>query len=117
MTQSSSPAGTWDVSRKIKLSLPIQGDDAQVVSRAIEALDGVKAISLDQGKQLLEIHYSAAVIDYSTLVANLQKCGFPTANTMWSRLKGNWYQFTDTNSRENANLPPPACCNKAPKRR
>jgi hypothetical protein len=56
-------------------------------------------------------------MDYLTVVRLLEEQGFPPSNNWWARVKASWFQFTDSNARENANLPPPACCNKAPKKR
>jgi hypothetical protein len=38
----------------------------------------------------------------------------PPLSNWWTRLKASWYQYTDTNARDNANAPPAACCNKLP---
>ena len=116
-SQSPQPAGVWAVSRKVRIPSLSHEADGVTLARALEATDGVKRVTPHLAHRRLEICYDASVIDYRTLVKAMEAHGFPPAGNWLARLKGNWYQFTDSNARENANLPPPACCNKAPKRR
>ena len=116
MSQASA-SGVWDVSRTIRIPALKHDADATLLARAMEAQDGVKRVTADIARQRLEILYDASMVDYQTVITLLEQQGFPPVKNWWSRLIGNWYQFTDSNARENANLPPPACCNKAPKKR
>lgn len=116
-SQSPQPAGVWVVSRKVRIPSLSHEADGVTLARALEATDGVKRATPDLAHHRLKIRYDASVIDYRALVIAMEEHGFPPARNWLARLKGNWYQFTDSNVRENANLPPPACCNKAPKKR
>jgi len=115
MAQSTTSGGIWEVNRKIKLAMPLQAEEVRDVLRTMGEVPGVKATTIAEGKPVIGVRYNAAEIDYNTVVSALKGCGVEPVINWWSNLKGNWYQFTDTNSRENANLPPPACCNKSPK--
>lgn len=109
--------GIWDVRRSLSVpGLVHEADSASLVSR-MEAMDGVKKVTTDVRHHKVVVTYDASSVDFYSLARQLEDLGFPPAKGWWSRLKGNWYQFTDSNSRENASLPPPACCNKAPKKR
>lgn len=109
--------GIWDVSRKISVPSLVSDADATALIQALQGVAGVKTVVSETTQHCLVVRYDASVVDYLTLLQVLREIGHPPAYTWWARLKGNWYQFTDSNSRENANLPPPACCNKAPKKR
>ena len=38
------------------------------------------------------------------------------ASGIGSRILSIWYEYLDIKARDNANAPPPACCNKPPRR-
>lgn len=114
-THSAKPTGVWEVTRTIRIPGLSQEADALVIVRALDELSGVKKVSTDTHKRCVSVQYDASAVDYNSIVILLESAGFPALSGWWSRLKGNWYQFTDSNARENANLPTPPCCNKSPK--
>lgn len=116
-TRAEKSAGFWDVCRKIRIAGLQEAADATEMTRILEALNGVKKVKPEVEKARVIICYDASRIDYKTISAALQGKGFAPAAGWWSRLKGGWYQFNDSNARENARLPPPACCNKPPPER
>ncbi len=109
------PAGTWEVRRRIKVPAMAQAADAMAVERAVSALSGVRKVATDLDKQQIVVRYDASQSAYQAIVDALEGAGFPPLKNWWERAKGNWFQFTDTNIRDNAKAPPPACCNKPPK--
>jgi hypothetical protein len=113
----SKSGGIWDVRRRVRIPSLVHEADGAALSRELESLEGIKRVVPDVSHHKIGITYDASLMDYHTVCVTLEKQGFPPANGWMDRLKANWYQFTDSNSRENANLPPPACCNKAPKKR
>lgn len=115
--QSSRPAGVWEVRRRIRIPALSHEADGVTLKRALEQYEGVRQAQAEPANQRIEVRYDASLIDFMTLLTVLEEQGFPAASSWIARLKANWYQFTDSNARENANLPPPACCNKAPKKR
>ncbi|MCG8092222.1 MAG: heavy-metal-associated domain-containing protein [Candidatus Thiodiazotropha endolucinida] len=109
------PTGIWEVKRRIKVPAMVQAADAMAVERAVSALSGVRKVATDLDKQQIVVRYDASQSAYQAIVEALEGAGFPPFENWWSRVKGNWYQFTDANIRDNAKAPPPACCNKPPK--
>lgn len=90
-------------------------DNADKLEHAVGELPGVCKYAVDADKQRVVILYDASKTDYETVSGALVSSGFVPQDNWWSRLKGGWFQFTDTNARDNAKAPPPACCNKSPK--
>jgi len=115
--QSSRPTGVWEVRRKIRIPALVHAADGASLKRALEQYEGVRQAEVEPVKHRVEVRYDASVIDFMTLLSVLEEQGFPPTRSWLARLKASWYQFTDSNARENAHLPPPACCNKAPKKR
>jgi len=109
------PIGTWDVKRRIKIPALNHAADVLTVERAVSVLSGVRRMSSDLEKQQVLVRYDASESSYQAIVEVLVNTGFPPLDNWWNRFKGNWYQYTDTNARENAVTPPSACCNKPPK--
>jgi copper chaperone CopZ len=89
--------------------------DAMAVERAVSVLSGVRKVATDLRKQQVVVRYDASQSAYQVILEALEGSGYPPLKTWWERVKGNWYQFTDANIRDNAKAPPPACCNKPPK--
>ena len=109
------PTGTWEVRRRIKVPALAHAADATAVERAVSALPGVRKVTTDLEKQRVVVRYDASQTAYQAIVETLKSADFPPLDSWWSRVKGNWYQSSDTNARDNARAPPPACCNKPPK--
>ena len=110
-----SPGGNWEVRRKIKIPALRHEADAIAVAAAIGQLAGVRDVGADVKKQQVTVLYDASKIAYQQIVDAMVHTGFPPLDNLWRRFKGNWFQFTDSNARENAKDPPSACCNKPPK--
>jgi len=109
------PAGVWEVRRRIRVPALVDVDDAMAVERAIRALPGVRKVVTEVDKHRIGVRYDATQSTYQAVVEVLGNIGFPPLDDWWSRFKGNMYQFSDTNARDNAKAPPPACCNKPPR--
>jgi len=109
------PVGVWEVRRRIKVPALVHAADAMAVEHAVSALSGIRKVATYVDKHLVMVRYDASQSAYQAIVEVLECAGFPPLDNWWSRLKGNWFQYSDTNARSNANEPPPACCNKPPK--
>ena len=109
------PVGPWEVKRSIKIPALSHEADGIAVERAIHSLSGISKVSTDVGKQKIIVRYDTRQSEYRVILALLEQVGFPPVRNWWNNFKGNWYQYCDTNARDNAKLPPPACCNKPPK--
>ncbi len=109
------PTGTWEVRRRIKIQALGHAADAMAVERVLGALSGVRMVATDVAKQQVAVLYDATVVDYQLIEEGLENMGFPPLDTWWSRFKSSWFQYSDSNARENAHARPSACCNKPPK--
>ncbi len=109
------PAGAWEVRRRIKVPALAHDADAMAVERNLSPLPGVRKVAADATRLQVVVLYDITGTDYQTILASLEELGFPPLDNWWSRRKMSWYQFTDSNGRDNAKAPPPACCNKPPK--
>ena len=110
------PTGTWEVRRRIRVPVLGHTADTMAVERVLGALSGVRMVAGNVAKRQVTVLYDAPVLDYRSIEEELQNMGFPPLDTWWSRFKGSWFQYTDTNARENANARPSPCCNKPPKK-
>ena len=109
------PTGTWEVRRRINVPALAHAADAMAVERAVGELPGVRKVATDLDKHQVVVRYDTSQCAYDSIVDVLKCIGFPPLDSWWNRLKGNWYQYTDTNASDNAKASPRACCNKPPK--
>lgn len=109
--------GVWEVKRKICLPALRHEADSIIVLREVQALPGVCRAEVDLAHQRLAVRYDATRVDFQAIKAALESAGYPPPGNWWTHLKESWYRFVDGNLRDNANAPPPACCNKPPRQR
>ncbi len=109
------PEGAWEVRRSIAVPTLDKFGDAEKLESELAELGGVCKVVADAERHRIELCYDASRTDYQAVAAALKQAGFPPSGSWWNRLKGNWFQFTDTNAHDNASAPPPSCCNKPPK--
>ncbi len=109
------PSGAWEVTRGIKVPALRHAADAMQLTQALETSTGVHRAQAQVDKQRIVVRYDATQTDYRSIVCILEETGYPPTKNWWARMLASWYQFTDTNARDNANAPPPACCNKPPR--
>ena len=107
--------GAWDVNRRIKITGLVHAADGMAIERVVNAVSGVRNVSINVDKHQVVVRYDASKTDYRKILAPLENTGLPPLDNWWSRVRGNWYEFSDPNARDNAKAPPPACCNKPPK--
>lgn len=107
--------GAWEVRRSIRIPALDREADAAVIERALTGVPGVRKVATDLAKHKVTVRYDATGADYRSIIAALEKAGFPAPNNRWSRFKGAWCQYSDTTARENANVRPSPCCNKPPR--
>jgi copper chaperone CopZ len=89
--------------------------DAMAIERGLGDVPGILKVVADVAKRQVSVLYDATDSDYRSLVTALEETGFPPLDNRWSRLKAGWYQYSDTNARESAQVRPSACCNKPSK--
>ena len=104
-----------EVRRWIEIPALAGDTDVVMVEQAVNALPGVANVTADIARHRLMVQYDAAQLNYQSIIQALNSVGFPPSHDWRSRIRGSTYQFMDANARDNANAPPPACCNKPPK--
>ena len=107
--------GAWDVNRRITIPALVHAADGMAIERVVNAISGVRNVSINVDKHQVAVRYVASKTDYREILELMENTGFPPLDSWWSRVRGNWYEFSDSNARDNAKAPPPACCNKPPK--
>ena len=103
-----------------KRKIPVLPDCNQLqvrkVAGVLEATSGIEYVLFDTGEDNLFVEYDPIKIVYSNIEEILddqqvnRACGFKQG------LLSIWYDYLDTTARDNALAPPPACCNKPPRR-
>ena len=106
---------TWTVRRALRLARVVSADDIARIEKNLASLEGLLCFSVKQGSDKLKVSYNVMKMDYQVLGKTLDELGCPLSSRSWSRIKGWFYQFSDTNARDNATAPPPPCCNKPPR--
>ena len=110
-----SSEGAWDVNRRIEIPALVHAADGMAIERVVNAVPSVLHVAINVEKNLVIVRYDASKLNYQLILELLENTGFPPSDSWWSRVRGSWYQFSDSNARDNAKAPPPACCNKPPK--
>ena len=105
----------WVVVRKIPVLLQSIPRDEKDLDIVLSSLPGVISVSIDLGKSIVSIEYDVTHIQYKAVLDEIVKSGGSIKDGFWFRWKQGWIEFTETNMRDNAKAPPPACCNKPPK--
>jgi len=90
--------------------------DVAAVQKTLRDLHGMLEVQADLHDRAVQVHYDITSCDYRNVESALAAAGFPVPQTLWTRLKANWYQYLDTTGRDNAATPTPPCCNRPPKR-
>ena len=116
MARQKRQAGAWEVRRTLAVPALAHAADAAAVHKALRELPGMQEVNADPQHRRVEVQYDITSCDYRNVESALEGVGFPVPQTLWARLKGNWYQYLDTTGRENAATPAPPCCNRPPKR-
>jgi hypothetical protein len=101
------------VVRKIQLSQP---DSIAAACEILRQQDAVVAVWEDKPKQSVEVEYDQGKTGYLLLLTRLQQQGIEVQKGWLGRFKSQWFDYIDTTVRENAAVPPAACCNKPPKK-
>ena len=77
--------------------------DSELIVTRIEDMPGINTVSLDKDQLVLHLSYDASQLSINEIDEVIEKCGIRFSRDWWTRVKKNWYQFTDSNSRSNAN--------------
>lgn len=107
--------GAWDVRRKFIIADVASAADLEEAERTVLELPGVLSVTGDMKKGQVIVRYDASQIAYQMILNTLRNVGFTPLNNWWNRMKGGWFQYTDTNARDNAKARSAACCSRPPK--
>ncbi|BAO44384.1 heavy-metal-associated domain-containing protein [Thiolapillus brandeum] len=105
----------WEMARHLHLPTLVSATDAQQVRKALDEIQGIEDSVIDLTRRRLLVRYDVRQLDYMTLLGALENAGYPASSNLLDRICAKLYQYVDTNARENAKAPPPACCNKPPR--
>lgn len=89
-------------------------DERESIARLLNHLTGVVDTSvITKGKPArlgVTVCYDQRKIDFMTIHQALISSGFHPLNTLWQRIRRDFYQYLDSNSRDIANTRPSPCC-------
>ena len=86
------------------------------VTDVLEATSGIENILFNTNEDNLLVEYDFIKIIYSSIGEILNDQQVNRAHGFKQGLLSIWYDYLDTTARDNALAPPPACCNKPPRR-
>jgi len=109
------PSGPLEFRRRIRVPALMHEADAITLQAKVGSLPGVRAVVVDLRQRWVMVCYDVTKSDYLAVIGALEDSGFTSEDNWFSRRKKEWYGFTETNAKDNAKAPPPACCNKPPK--
>ncbi|MGR9116073.1 MAG: cation transporter [Gammaproteobacteria bacterium] len=98
--------------------LRLEGLDSrktESITSVIDNIAGIDTVSIKEEKQILDLSYDASQVNIKQIEEIIKQNGCDIAQDWWSRLKEDWYRFTDENAQSNATHRP-SCCNKPPRK-
>jgi len=106
---------TPQIRATVKIPSLVDSAGAIQLEDLLRALPDIQRVKTEWRRHRIVICYDPTRTAYETIIQALQNTKFSPSDTGWGRLKVKWFRFIDSNARDNANAPPPACCNKPPK--
>jgi hypothetical protein len=86
------------------------------VTGVLEATSGIENVLFNANEDILFVEYDPIKIIYSNIEKILDEQQVNRAHGFKQGLLSIWYEYLDATARDNALAPPPACCNKPPRR-
>jgi hypothetical protein len=102
--------------RKIPVSPGCRQLQDRKVTGVLEATSGIENVLFNTSGNHLFVEYDPIKIVYSNIEEILNDQQVSRAHGFKQGLLSIWYDYLDTTARDNALAPPPACCNKPPRR-
>jgi hypothetical protein len=101
--------------RRLRMTgTPVQPGRLESACRQLEKLDAVRRCRA-RG-DVIELAYDPLAVDLQHLLEILGNYGLQPHRGFLQRCRRAWYQYQDEAVCENAGAPPPACCNKPPRK-
>ncbi len=98
--------------RKIRLLRANAGDKEQI-EKILSSIDGVENFSFDAKQRTLTVTYDLEKVMLKTIESLLQSAGIQLDSSWVSKMKRNWFNFTEQNELDNLHLNP-TCCSHPP---
>lgn len=102
--------------RKIALYLFSSSKRMNSLIPYLEDNTGIKKAVFNEEGNFITIEYDQLVMNFSGLISILEQYDIEFKTGFRFKLCATWYDYLDNTARENAAAPPPACCNRPPKR-
>lgn len=102
--------------RKIYIIPDSERREIEVALNRLNAFPGVNKVLHRRQNSHFEIEYDLLKTSYSDIERILSEQDIYLATGIKNRFLSIWYEHLDNTARDNANAPPPACCNKPPRR-
>ena len=102
--------GAWDVRHWIRIPALRHEADGNAIVAELGKLQGIRRVKAYVVRKKIRVLYDQTKVDFHLIKNQLEQVGFPMADSWWWRQKEKWFQYLDTNARDNANAPPPPCC-------
>jgi len=87
-------------------------DKLNLIVEVLQALPGLGEARVD-GQGRLVVRYDASRLGFPQIEHVLDQAGVKRPGNLWWRVRAEWYRFTDSNARANAQVMP-ACCSRPP---
>ena len=104
------------VTRNIYLRMSSSDATMNRLMSLVEETPSIKEAAYDSEDHKISIEYDQLLINFTGLLSILSAQGMNYKKGFGFKTRASWYDYLDTTARENASAPPPACCNKPPKR-
>ena len=102
--------------RKIPVSPGCKQLQISKVTGVLEVTSGIENFLFLTSEDNLFVEYDPIKIVYSNIEKILDEQQVNRAYGFKQELLSIWYDYLDTTARDNEAAPPPACCNKPPRR-
>jgi len=103
---------------KRKISITFIADQEAFIAAIVSVKKNsfIKNIDYLVTHKTLLIEYDQRLVDFSRVLSTLTAQGIHYKKGFIFNGLSNWYDYVDNAARDNSTAPPPACCNKPPKR-
>ena len=102
--------------RKIPVSPGCKQLQIRKVTEVLEAASGIENVLFNTNENNLFVEYDPIKMVYSNIEKIIDDQQVNRAHGFKQGLLSIWYEYLDATARDNALAPPPACCNKPPRR-
>ena len=103
---------TVSKTRKIKLQRA-NASVTEQIERILSNIEGIEKFSVDEEHRILTVTYDLEKLMLKTIVSLIQSVSVQIDNSWFSKMKRNWFNFTEQNELDNLHVNP-TCCSQPP---